>query len=162
MRAIAIRLATEADREALLALYREFHEFHVGGMPGWLRIPDHRDDREDLEALGQVLRSADAAIFVAEAAGQLVGLAEVYCRQDEPNPATVAYTYGYLQSLVVSAPWRRRGLGRQLVEAAQRWARERGATQMRLSTWEFADGPLHFYESLGYTTVKRTLALNIG
>jgi GNAT superfamily N-acetyltransferase len=41
--------------------------------------------------------------------------------------------------------------------AAEAWARERGATELRLDAWEFAAGPLPFYESLGYQTIKRTL-----
>jgi hypothetical protein len=27
--------------------------------------------------------------------------------------------------------------------------------------WEFAEGPLHFYEKLGYRTIRRTLALSL-
>ena len=35
--------------------------------------------------------------------------------------------------------------------------RERDATQMKLDAWEFAAGPLGFYEKNGYKTLKRTL-----
>jgi GNAT superfamily N-acetyltransferase len=43
------------------------------------------------------------------------------------------------------------------VEAAQNWAKEKGAAEMRLETWEFPGGPLPFYEKIGYRTIKRTL-----
>ena len=78
-------------------------------------------------------------------------------RQDEAHPLRVAYRFGYLQSLIVSAAFRAQGLGRLLVEAAQQWARERGATEMQVDIWEFAAGPLHFYERLGYRTLIRHL-----
>jgi hypothetical protein len=29
---------------------------------------------------------------------------------------------------------------------------------MRLEIWEFPDGPLPFYQRLGYRTIRRTLA----
>ncbi|HEU0028904.1 MAG TPA: GNAT family N-acetyltransferase [Ktedonobacterales bacterium] len=161
----AIRPAREADFDDLIALYEEFHAFHVRGVPDRLRLPEPSGDpaagererawmREQLRA---ILRDPDAALLLAEAGGRIVGLAEVYQRRDEPNLWTVQHTYGHLQSLIVTERWRRRGLGGRLVAAAEAWARERGATQLRLEAWEFAAGPLPFYKSLGYQTVKREL-----
>jgi GNAT superfamily N-acetyltransferase len=158
MPAVGIRRATPEDVPALITLYREFHTFHVNGLPVWLREPEHRDNEQLRAALLDILAHDAAAIFVVEADGAVVGLAEVYLRQDEVNPYVVPHAYGYLQSLFVAAPRRGKGLGASLLTAAQNWAALHGATQMRLSTWEFAAGPLHFYEKLGYRTVKRTLA----
>jgi GNAT superfamily N-acetyltransferase len=104
------------------------------------------------------MRDDDAALLVAIAGGQLVGLAEVYARQDEPDPARVAYKYGYLQSLMVREDFRRRGIGARLLDAAQRWAKAKGAAEMRLETWEFVGDPREFYERNGYHTLRRTLA----
>ena len=53
-------------------------------------------------------------------------------------------------------------LGLQLVEAAQRWARQKGATEIKLDVWEFDAGPLRFYEKAGYRTLKRTLIKELG
>lgn len=153
-----IRLATEDDLEQLLALYHEFHEFHVRGVPDRLRVPHPYDDTIARETLLHVLHDKDAALFVAHARGQLVGLAEVYLRQDTPHAAAIEYIYGYLQSLIVTAPLRRYGLGQRLLAVAEQWSREHGATEMRLVCWEFDGGPLPFYEALGYHTIKRTLA----
>jgi diamine N-acetyltransferase len=61
----------------------------------------------------------------------------------------------------VLASFLAQGLGRLLVEVAQQWARERGATEMQLDIWEFAAGPLHFYERLGYRTLKRHLVVDL-
>lgn len=154
-----IRLAKPDDIEQLMALYEEFHAFHVRGPPDRLRIPERGEEDEIREALAGILRREDAAIFVAEGADGLAGLVEVYRRQDEPSPYRASYVYGYVQSLFVAEPWRTQGLGRRLMDAARTWARKHGATQMRLTTWEFAEGPLHFYEALGYRTIRRTLAL---
>jgi hypothetical protein len=41
--------------------------------------------------------------------------------------------------------------------AAEAWARQHGATEMQLDTWEFDAGPLRFYEKTGYRTLKRVL-----
>jgi hypothetical protein len=36
-----------------------------------------------------------------------------------------------------------------------------GASEMRLDVWEFAAGPLEFYERLGYRTLRRALVREI-
>jgi GNAT superfamily N-acetyltransferase len=155
---VTIRPATAADITALLALYAEFHSFHVAGMADRLREPEQRDDADVRAALDGLLRAGDAALLVAADGDQVIGLAEVYLKRDEENPWRVGYTYGHLQSLMVAAAWRRAGIGARLVTAAEAWARERGAAEMRLETWEFPAGPLAFYEARGYRTLRRTLA----
>lgn len=158
-----IRPARDEDLDAMMALYAEFHAFHVAGVPDRLRPmpPPSPAQREELrELLRAILRNPQAAIIVALESGEedrLVGLAEVYLRRDEEHPLSIAYTYGYLQSLMVAATHRRKGLGRQLVASAEEWARARGASELRLEAREFAAGPLPFYEALGYRTIKRTL-----
>ena len=52
-----IRPATAADIEALLALYAEFHSFHVAGVPERLREPEQRDDADVRAALGKLPRA---------------------------------------------------------------------------------------------------------
>jgi GNAT superfamily N-acetyltransferase len=161
-----IRRAHEADLDDMIALYEEFHAFHVHGVPDRLRLPERPGDpelrAEVRELLLTLLRDPEAALFVAEVDGALIGLAEVYLRRDAPHPLTVSHTYGYLQSLVVTAEQRGRGLGTRLVVAAENWARGQGATQLRLETWEFPASPLPFYEALGYRTAKRALVKPLG
>src|SRR5690349_15187132 len=100
---VKIRQAAEADLDQVLALFHEFHEFHVRGVPDRLRIPHPYDDAAARETLLSILHNADAALFVAEENERLLGLAEVYLRQDMPHPATLDYVYGYLPSLIVTA-----------------------------------------------------------
>jgi GNAT superfamily N-acetyltransferase len=103
-----------------------------------------------------MLTASDATVLVAKRDARILGLAEVYLRRDEEHAAVVAHAYGYLQSLMVVADMRRRGIGTLLLHAAERWAAERGARELRLETWEFAGGPSPFYEARGYRTLRRT------
>ena len=155
-----IRPATPEDLPALCALYFEFHEHHARGVPDRLASlgdPETFDSSDLRVALEKIMQSGDSALFVAESDGRVVGLAEVYLRHDEPNPATVAHCYGYLQSLMVGLAYRRQGIATQLVATAEGWVKAHGAAEMRFQIWEFDAGPLPFYDRLGYRTLRRTL-----
>ena len=157
MQKVHIRRATEQDMEALLALYVELHEFHARGLPHWLRIPEVYDHAASRELLRGLFDKETAAIFVAEVLGKIAGLLEMYLKEDEEHPLAVAHRYGYVQSLVVSAAFRKHGLGKALLEQGHLWTQEHGGEEVRLAVWEFPEGPLHFYEALGYNTYKRWL-----
>jgi GNAT superfamily N-acetyltransferase len=158
MNQFTIRPASEQDIEALVTLYIAFHEFHVHGLPDRLRIPENYDLIELRASLKRIIDGDESALFLAQDAEEVVGLAEVYLRHDEPDALVVVRTaYGHLQSLMVLDEYRQHGLGTMLVAACEQWARERGANEMQLETWEFDAGPLRFYESLHYRTLRRTL-----
>lgn len=156
---VTIRRANKGDVESLARLYVEFHNFHAVGVPSRLRVV------EPNEALGRaisdILDDQKAAIFVACLEGKVVGFVEIYLRETQDDPAVVTRRYAHLQSLVVTANLRKQGMGVRLVETAHEWVLSKGATEVELDSWEFPSGPLGFYESLGYETLKRKLVLKL-
>lgn len=154
-----IRRADEGDIDALARLYVEFHNFHAQGVPSRLRLVDLEDSLPG--ALREILANPKAAVFVACCDGMVCGFVEIYLRETEAVPAVVQRKYAHLQSLAVTSALRKHGIGKRLVEAAHQWAESQGATSVELDVWEFTAGPLHFYESLGYGTEKRTLTIDL-
>jgi len=156
---VTIRQATRDDTEALRALYDEFHAFHVRGVPGHLRLPGlgEADADEFDRGIESIVESDEATLLVAESGDRLVGLAELYLDPPRESPFVVPRRTAKLQSLLVTEDLRGTGLGRALVEAGERWATARGADEITAKTWEFSEGPLVFYESLGYRTLSREL-----
>lgn len=157
---VTVRPANLQDMGWLCKTYYEFHEFHVRGVPdrlATLRESDPRQDSKLRVSLNKIIEGDESVLFIAEVGGQPVGFAEVYVRQDKPDPARVSYRYGYVQSLMVDEAFRRHSVGRRLMEAAERWTKEQGATEMRLDIWEFGQGPLGFYGKIGYRTLRRTM-----
>ncbi len=157
---VVIRPAGTDDLQMLCDLYVEFHEFHVRGIPDRLISVEKMNPRHGEELrrkLKEIIKENDSEILVAEISNQIAGLAEVYLREDKPDPARVSFKHGHLQSLIVTKAARRQGVGRQLVEVSEGWAREKGAAEMRLDIWEFGEGPLDFYERLGYRTLRRNM-----
>jgi len=158
---IRVREAADEDREALCCLYRAFHQYHAAGVPD--RLVDlgpatgSCTDTELYSTLGELMERVDAALFVAETGGAVVAFAEAYARSDEANAYRHAVSYGLLQSLFVQEAHRRRGIGRALLAAAERWSIAQGAAELRVDTWEFAGDPVGFYERWGYHTLRRTM-----
>jgi ribosomal protein S18 acetylase RimI-like enzyme len=162
---VTIRTANERDLDALDKLYYNFHQYHVREVPDRLQDLGKIEDQEWSrlhQALRDIFANQDAAIILAEVSGQAIGLAEVYYRQDnEINPLIVPHKYAYLQSIMVSEPYRKSGIGKKLMETAQQWGRDKGATEMRLDVWEFNQGTIQFYEKMGFRTLKRSLVTGL-
>jgi GNAT superfamily N-acetyltransferase len=153
-----VRPATAADIPVLRRLYDEFHAFHVRGVPERLLLPvEPQDDAKFVELIVEVLADERAMLLVAESDGQIVGLAEMYVRDDEASPYKPGQRYGHVQSLAVTEASRRHGIGVLLLREAETWASGQGASEIRTDVWEFAESPLPFYEQAGYQTLRRTL-----
>jgi GNAT superfamily N-acetyltransferase len=78
----------------------------------------------------------------------------VFCdEQDRP----VAYLllgvvdgYGHVEQVSVHPGHSRRGIGRQLIEAADEWARARGLAGLALTTYALVPWNAPYYERLGF------------
>jgi GNAT superfamily N-acetyltransferase len=159
---MSIRAATERDIEPLCRLFVEFHNFHAEGVPDErlpsLGSPEVFECAEFTKSLTKILSNPDAAVFVADVGRQIIGMAEVYMKPDTGEHTSTEHHYGHLQSLMVKPAERRQGIATRLIAHAEQWAREHGATEMQLETWEFTGGPNLFYERVGYRTIRRTWA----
>ena len=155
---IRVRRAGEKDIGALADLYLENHTFQRRGFPDRLDITSEAWNASGLaNAIRELLSRQNVAIFVAEADEEVVGFVDVVLRQETETEGRVTRNYGEVQNLVVVEGGRRRGFGTALMDGAEVWARDQGACEIELHAWEFADGPLGFYERRGYTTIQRTL-----
>jgi ribosomal protein S18 acetylase RimI-like enzyme len=103
-------------------------------------------------AIERLLRDGQGAWLLAEHEGRIVGFVTIELRPAPDEPFMVPEVRATVDSLGILPAWRRRGIGRQLMAAAERWAREHGAQRLMLSVWEFNDGAKGLYDALGYTT----------
>jgi len=145
-----IRVLTRADRGKWIELRRQLWNHHSS-----------KDLARDADNLLGAARGANflrgsmlATVLLAETAhGEIVGFAEVDLRPyvDGCRSAPV----GYLEGWYVAPAHRRRGVGRALVRAAERWARAQGCSEMASDTGLDNTVSQQAHRTLGYAEVER-------
>ncbi len=140
------RPARGADRKALAVLR---HALWPEGS-----IDEHEGELK-LIFDGKWSRIYPYVVFVSESAsGELCGFAEVTVRSraDGCDPSRPV---GYLEGWYVSEAHRRRGIGAQLLQAAEDWARAQGCVEMASDTWIDNEISQRTHEALGFEVVDR-------
>jgi len=126
--------------------------------PEWLRMrralwddcPGERQVREMEETLG----SDTEEVFVAERpCGLLCGFLEASLRSRADGCDSTPV--GYIEGWYVDDDVRRRGVGRELVQAAEAWARSRGCRQMASDAELWNEVSHRAHGALGYEETAR-------
>jgi GNAT superfamily N-acetyltransferase len=139
---IRLRDATAQDAAALARLSTQLgHPAAPEVMPG---------------RLARLATDPNARAIVAESSngGAVVALATVHVRNTLNHDAPLAQ----LSLLVVDESVRGTGVGRAIVQEAERWGRERGCHRMVVTTALRRADAHAFYERIGYTHTGRRYA----
>ncbi len=94
--------------------------------------------------------------FVAEDGEEIVGFVEVGLRSTADG-CDWAHAVGYIEGWYVAESHRRRGVGAQLIAAAEHWAREQGCTEMASDTQIDNAQSLEAHLRLGYEIAERSI-----
>ena len=155
----AIREATEGDFEALCTVVDEVDELHRRALPH--RFKASEGPARPSEYFVDAIRADDVGLFVAEIAGQMVGLVHVIVKDVAAMPILVPRRYAVVENLVVLRRHRRRGVGRALLERAEGWARAKGATSIELNVYAFNQGARTFYAERGFRILSHHLTKSL-
>jgi RimJ/RimL family protein N-acetyltransferase len=138
---VIVRPAQPSDAEGLTELGTA-----VGSEPeGWLVTTNcWRTVNDERRYLRAIRRYPNAAVFVAEDEGAIVGRLSV-ARDQHPASAHVADL-----GLMVAASHRRRGIGTRLLDAAVAWARESGVKKLELHVFPWNEAAIRLYERYGF------------
>lgn len=134
--------ALPADIPALVELLAELFSIEA----------DFQPDTER-QALGLSLllsRPEQAVIKVARHDGNVVGMvsAQLVISTAQGTPSA------WVEDMVVSAAFRSGGLGRQLLLAAEEWAKARGASRMQLLVDVENQPAIAYYQHLGWESTQ--------
>lgn len=136
---ISIRRGERADATTLAALHRE---------AGWCYdeaaiVTEYYDDAFEPDT-----------VLGAEVAGALVGKLELFL-----GWKSTSGRFGLIRRFVVHPEWRGRGIGHQLLAAAEEEARRAGCSFLELSVDEENTGARRLYGGLGFAENHREILL---
>ena len=143
---ICIRLAQPRDCRQLACLREAL----------WPESSAEEHAREVAPILsGNVSFTMPTVILVAETTDQtLVGFVEAGLRS-HADGCNTSRPVGYIEGWYVAESHRRRGIGTELLIAAEKWARSHGCAEMASDTWIDNEVSQRVHELLGYEVVDR-------
>jgi RimJ/RimL family protein N-acetyltransferase len=138
---VIVRRAEPGDAQGLKELGDA-----VGSEPeGWLVTSNGwRDVADERRYLRAIRRYPNAAVFVAEDEGEIVGRLSI-ARDQHPASRHVADL-----GLMVAQSHRRQGVGTLLLEAAASWGRHSGVVKLELHVFPWNTAAIALYERFGF------------
>ena len=152
MNDILIRRATESDLPVLGRLGAMLLQIHFGFDPQRFMAPGASAPEGYAWFLGSQLNQNDAAVFVAEDGGSVIGY--VYAGLEPQSWKELREPAGFIHDVAVDESNRKSGVATRLMETALEWLHSRGAPRVLLWTAEQNHSAARLFSHLGF---RRTM-----
>jgi diamine N-acetyltransferase len=150
-----IRRAVDDDGDALSLLGAEIQAMHAEALP-WRFKPPAPDTFPSEEAIA-LLGLPENHFFVAEVDGSAVGYVYAEIAERSETAAQYALEVVYVHHLYVRPAFRRRGIGRALLDAARMVGTEQGIARLTLDVWTFNEEARAFFRGYGLKSYNERL-----
>lgn len=143
---VSFRDAADADVDALVALVESAYRGD-SSRAGWTTEADIlQGQRTDPEGVREIIKSPDARLLTVERDGRIIACCQLEHRGE----------YAYFGMFAVSPTVQGGGLGRTVLEEAERRARaEWGVAEMHMTVISVRDDLIAWYERRGYRRTGR-------
>ena len=155
---VLYRLAAETDVSAIVELATEMvlHSVSPYRPVGAEEVRHYRHD--DLQSLGEIMAMEQSGVFVAEDDGRVVGHIIVVAHQKDSSTGT---PQAWIYDISVHPSHWGRGVGQQLMELAEGFAREQGMGAIGLGVTLANHRAHQFYLQQGYLEERVQMVKNL-
>lgn len=142
------------------------HEVHLAGVQACLvelqdferaldsRLPSGADIvAEYIPHMLARCKECGGGVLVAEVDGEVAGYATVLAKVQSGEIEDGDFEYGLISDLVVASRFRRQGIGRALLQAAEQHARAKRVKWLRIGVLAANQSADELYDSMGFTSV---------
>ena len=147
------------DVNPLYAIFSETDRLHRDAYPDIFQVIENPSGVKDYYL--SCIEDPNAVILIAEKFSSIVGALICTIRTSPDTPVLVPRKYGCIENVTVEKTQRKQGIGKRLIAHAQQWAKERGASAMELTVWEFNQGAMKFYQQLGYHAYRSQMIMDL-
>ncbi len=145
---VTLRTARPADRDAVVELIHRLNLFEAD------LVGDRRRDYGAAQAyydeLQQRLSRRQGRIVLAEEGGVVVAAMGFSIDEDAAYVTDDVRRHGTVTDLIVHEDWRGRGVGRLLLQEAERLTREAGLTRLFIGALVANEPACRIYENFGF------------
>ncbi len=148
---MTIRLATQADRDAVLLLLNQLGEVinrYVHDDPNNVRAHELGQENYDRAMLRD-----DRKVFVAEEAGKIVGVATLFILTD----FITARPFAHIDDFVVDKAYRKQGIGTKLLDRIKHYVKDHEMTSLEVTSSLPLTKAHAFYEKRGGVFARKVI-----
>ena len=153
-----IRFAQYEDLEGVNALRKQVNDLHVLGKPEIFKAGFSEELRDYVYT---IFRDPRQRIVVCEAEGAICGFAVLNHITRPENPFMYLRDFLDIDEFCVDEAHRRRGIATELIRFIREYAAQEGFDRIELNMWEFNRDALLFYESVGFSTYRRYMEMDV-
>jgi GNAT superfamily N-acetyltransferase len=143
---VTIRLAERGDLDQLVQMWADLMNLTAEVNPRY-RLRAGADELQHAVFL-DLLKRNDSFVIVAVAGPKLIGFVNGYFAY--PSKVFAQSTIGVLENLFVVEPWRRHGIGRELVNRSVAWLKHFGALELHVNVVPKNVASLKFWRAMEF------------
>ena len=155
---INIRKAGEGDIERIASLSVDVTGLMCRLSPEGFGegLRERLDKEAEKSFFTEALNDDDTALFVAEAAREVAGFLMAVVEQYSDDHIKAPFVT--VQFLAVEESFKRKGVGKALMEAAEAWARSKGVFTMDLIVWTSNEPARSLFAKQGFIALETRMA----
>jgi ribosomal protein S18 acetylase RimI-like enzyme len=149
---MTIRIANSDDVYSISRLYDDFYRHNSSQQPFF-----YTDAKESGDYPQSVIDGTTGDIFVAEIENVIIGFIHVEEDKTPPYPAVVQHRFACIVDFYVIPEYRKRGIGKALLEKAKDWSVNLELDYIELFVLEENEIGKGFYKKENFETASRTM-----
>ena len=157
MNDISTRTAMMSDYPGICRLAEQGDQHHVDLLPAVFQRP--KGPARSRDRIAQFVEVSDGDIILATSGGAIIGYICIQIARYPEYPMFKPHEYAQIVEMVVDVPYRQRGIGGLLLDAAKQWSREHGVHSMQTNVWWANETARAFYTRLGFQTITQRMEI---
>lgn len=155
MEKVLIRRGKKTDYKNVEEIMQSMHKLHIGFRPDIYKPSDTIYPREYYDSLVD-----DGRVLIAEAGGEILGLLS-YALKAVGSDKYVARNILFINDVAVKDGYRKKGIGKLLMDAAKDIAVKKGLDGLELQVNSKNGVARKFYEDFGFTEKNVNMELKL-
>ena len=148
--------ATEDHLNDLVSLNMEVQNLHVGFEPEIFKKPDHNEIKHFFR---DILKDENRKTLICFDENRSVGYISLQIGGHEEHAFCYAQKWIYIDQIGVSEKYRGKGIGKKLIEAAKKFAKQHQINRIMLDVWTVNKNAKEFFKKQGFNVLIERMRL---